>query len=63
MHTTASKMASQIEEGFHPNGMVSLNEIKSKSASMRKKKKIKLKLVLLTPTAAHFLKAMYQILL
>ena len=37
--------------------MVSLNEIKPKSASM-KKNKIKLKLVLLTPTAFHFLKEM-----
>ena len=39
--------------------MVSLNEIKPKSSSMRKKDKI-LKLVLLTPTAAHSLKEMYQ---
>ena len=42
--------------------MVPLNEIEPKSANMRKKKR-KLKLVLLTPTAAHFLKEMYQTLL
>ena len=39
--------------------MVSLNETKPKSSSMRKKDK-KIKLVLLTPTAAHSLKEMYQ---
>ena len=42
--------------------MVSLNKIKPKSASMKKKEK-KVKISPADPTAAHFSKEMYQILL
>ena len=59
MHTTASKMALQIKEGFHRNAVI--KRIQSKISKYEKKKKIKL--VLLTPTAAHFLKEMYRTLL
>ena len=58
MHTAASKMALQIKEGFDRNAVI--KRIQSKISKYEKKKK---KLVLLTPTAAHFLKEMYRTLL
>ena len=53
MHITISKMASQIEEGFHPNGVIKRNQAK---ISKYEKKRRKIKISPADPNSSSFFK-------